>query len=179
MAESVQDESRVNELAVAAKTCRTSASALVVILQPRLVELVRASSIHRNDRADAVQEVLIQVLKCIQGYDPARGDFRNYAMRSAKLILYRVHERNGASHSREVPLEAPEAVVEASPEPSPRADLATIPDKRHRDILGDYYGIDRPRSFSINQIAARRGLSNAVVREAIQVASRTLREVAG
>lgn len=161
----------MNADAVEAKGCREAMARVVAALQPRLVELVRSSSIHRNDRADAVQEVLIQVIKCVQGYDPARGDFVNYAVHSAKLVLYRTHAKNGKTHGREVCVEDLE--VEARPESTEQ--VTTVDDSSgipvmHREVVGDYYGIGRPRSYSINQIAARRGMSNAAVRDALREA---------
>jgi len=160
------DNASLNIIVIRAKTCRVSMSEVIKELQPRLVELVRASLIHRNDRADAVQEVLIQVLRCVASYDPEKGDFANYALSSAKLLLYREHKKNGRVHNHETHQEVPEAASPDSKEPP--VETAPVIPAKYREVVGDYYGIDRPRSYSINQIAARRGMSNTAVRNALK-----------
>lgn len=175
MSDTGDGNEQLNALAVSAKDCRASMELVVRAMQPRLVELVRASLIHRNDRADAVQEVLIQVIKCVQGYDPQRGDFLNYAISSARLLLYREHKKNGKLHNHEIAASViPAEQSYPETQDTPGVDLGSVPPK-YREVVGDYYGIGRPRPFSINQIAARRGMTNAAVRDALREAVQTLK----
>lgn len=167
--------SEFNECAARAKGGdRPAMAELVGLLRPRLVGMVRASRIHRNDRADAVQEVLIQVVRCVEKFDPELGDFENYVMSSVSRLLMTLHGREGERHATEVLCEPVDVMAEP---PRGQFALEHLDGLSHerREIVRDYYGVDRPRSFSVNQIAARRKISNAKVKAELQEARRQMR----
>lgn len=160
-------------------------------LQPGFVLLIRRSRIHPNDREDAVQEVLMRVMTCVSKYEPAQGDFENYVNSSVRTALMNIHARNGRQHVHE------SAGVDAvkgmsligwdhttitdrtravEPQRSDVDELEILP-LAHRDIVRDFYGIGLQRSFSINQIAARRKLPNAKVKAVLAEAKQRMKGV--
>lgn len=155
----------LTDLAMAAKRDRGAPlTTLLARLRPGLVAAVRASSIHPNDREDAVQDVLILVMRCVDLFDISQGDFSPYVMTSVRLHLKKIKSNAGEHHNRyEVLGDESESVAAVADGGGDADDLDSLP-VLHRDVIRDHYGLGLPRSYNLNQIAARRGISGSQVR---------------
>ncbi len=152
------------DLVVRAKSDRTVLTEIIHFLQPELISKVRASRIHPNDYPDAVQEVLILVIGCVKSFDPSKGDFLHYVRVSVSGLLKDFHSKEGRRHagvvSGQVDVPAPVQKELPSAEEYMR-DLTEV----QRNVVGDHFGLGGSRPYSINQIAARRGMPNAKVKK--------------
>ena len=166
--------SELNDAAVRAKAGGDPAMAeLLRLVQPLLVGMIKFAAVHKNDRSDAVQELLIVTVACVRKYDPDLGDFENYLTTAASNLLATFSGGERYRHGHEVLRDPP--TEPAAPQLLRSGEYTEGLPPLQAAIVRDHFGIGLQRSFSINQIAARMGLSNSKVRTELREAIRRMR----
>lgn len=160
-------------LKLASQGEQTAIAALLSLLKPDLIRLIKRMNLRKSERDDACQEAILKVIDVLPNYDPKQGTFKTYALSCVRNRLIHLYYRD---KEEPTPLGDSVAMVPQK-ELEPNSDLHDALERAKpelRRLVQEHYGLVGP-ARNLVQLCEIHKLSRSAVKSRLEEAFRQMR----